>query len=139
MVTSISTFLDTMVRPLWRYSDFRGRSDRLEYWLFAFFIFGLVIAMAVGLGIVRAVTGLSTADGSFLNGLGIFVFGLFFVITLVPSLAVTVRRLHDQGRSGRFLLLLIVPGIGACVLMVLMLLPGEHRANRYGPPPSATA
>ena len=126
-----------MLQPLRRYAEFHGRASRLEYWSFSFFILGSVVATGLLIGTIGNVLGLSVAEGSAINGVGTGVIGLFLLGTRVPSLAVTVRRLHDQGRSGGFLLLMLIPGVGAFILMVLMLLPGESAGNRYGPPPAA--
>jgi uncharacterized membrane protein YhaH (DUF805 family) len=96
-----------------RYSDFRGRSTRSEYWWWQ--LFTVVLALLVG---------------DLESGLG----ALLVLVLLVPSLAVSVRRLHDTDRSGWWLLVGLVPGVGVLVLLVLLVLAGSVNSNRYGPP-----
>jgi uncharacterized membrane protein YhaH (DUF805 family) len=84
----------------------------------------------VGLSIIDGVTGtFSPAVGIGLLG------GLYSLATLVPGIAVTFRRLHDTDRSGWWLLIALVPVIGALVLFILMVLDSHPGANRYGPSP----
>jgi uncharacterized membrane protein YhaH (DUF805 family) len=61
--------------------------------------------------------------------------GLFSLAALVPSLAVTVRRLHDSSKSGWWLLICLVPGIGSIILFVFMLLDSERGKNEWGKNP----
>jgi uncharacterized membrane protein YhaH (DUF805 family) len=66
--------------------------------------------------------------------------GLLYLLAVVlPSLAVSVRRLHDTGRSGWWLLISIIPLIGTIVLIVLFATDGERQPNTYGPDPKAVA
>jgi uncharacterized membrane protein YhaH (DUF805 family) len=84
----------------------------------------------VGLSIIDVVTGaFSPALGLGLLG------GLYSLATLVPGIAVTVRRLHDTDRSGWWLLIALVPVIGALVLFIIMVLDSHPGENRYGPSP----
>ena len=103
-----------------KYSDFHGRSRRSEYWYF-------VLVQFVVSGLLSA---LSTIMGLF--GFMSFLFGLAM---FVPGLAVAVRRLHDTGRSGWFLLLAFLPVIGVIVLIVWLASDGEPGPNEYGPNP----
>ena len=108
------------------YAVFSGRSQRSEYWYFALFylIFYVVLAVLDGL------TG--TLDVQ--SGIGLFT-GIFALGLLLPSLAVSVRRLHDTGRSGWWLLIGIIPLIGTIVLIVFLAQDGEPSANRFGANP----
>jgi uncharacterized membrane protein YhaH (DUF805 family) len=109
-----------------KYAVFSGRARRKEYWMFALFN----ILVAIGLMIVDGVTGtLSAATGYGLLS------GLYALAVLIPNLAVTVRRLHDTGRSGWWLLLILVPLIGAIVLLVFMVFDSKDGANEYGENP----
>ncbi len=74
---------------------------------------------------------LDTALGTGLLGL------LYAVAVFVPGLAVGVRRLHDTGRSAWWLLIALIPLIGAIVLIVFLATDGERRSNAYGPDPKA--
>jgi len=60
---------------------------------------------------------------------------LWALITLIPNIAVTVRRLHDQDKSGWMFLLVFIPFVGGLILLVFMLLDGTRGPNRYGPDP----
>lgn len=116
-----------MLLPLKRYADFKGRSRRREYWMFAL---GIMIAMTV----LILLTGGLADDGSGPSG-GFALVGLFFIAIFVPSLAVQVRRFHDQGRSGWLILLNLIPYIGSLIVLVFMCLPGNPGPNRFGPDP----
>ncbi|MBX3562143.1 MAG: DUF805 domain-containing protein [Sphingomonas sp.] len=101
--------MDWMMMPLRRYADFSGRSRRMEFWMWVLFQFILYTALSV---VMFAVTGAAIWSASQTNdiagaigaGLGfmlfIMLFGLIWLVLLVPSLAVSVRRLHDINRSG---------------------------------------
>jgi uncharacterized membrane protein YhaH (DUF805 family) len=123
------------------YARFRGRARRKEYWGYALFytIFLLLILalLAVGLALSRFPTDTDQAKDLYLSPLlyfGSALLMLFLFGLIVPSLAVMVRRLHDIGRSGWWLWLHIVPGIGSLVLLIMTLLKGEAGPNRFGPP-----
>lgn len=108
------------LKPFRQYADFTGRARRKEYWLFA--LFNIIIAFAL----------------SFLGEL-VELFGYLLVIynlaVIIPSLAVTARRLHDTGRSGWWQLISIIPLLGGIVLLVFLCLDGEDGNNKYGPNP----
>ena len=125
-----------MLLPYRRYADFSGRSRRKEYWMFALFYILVYIAMSVLFGSNEAVrTPTGFGYGSRLIG-GAGVVGMLFALfSFIPSLAVSVRRLHDQDRSGWMLLLGLIPLVGGIVLLVLMCLEGTSGGNRYGPDP----
>jgi len=119
--------MDWMLMPLRRYAQFSGRSQRKEYWMF---VLGYVI-VAVVLNIIEGILGLSgTVGGS--NGPLTALFGLAI---LIPSIAVGIRRLHDTDRSGWWLLIALVPIIGAIVLLVFFVSDGTRGPNRFGPDP----
>lgn len=64
---------------------------------------------------------------------------VLFLGTLLPSLAVAVRRLHDIGRSGWWLLFGLIPIIGSFVLLVFAFTKGNERENEYGPAPTGVS
>ena len=99
-----------------QYANFNGRARRSEYWWFAAFVFISELCLT-------------------------FVPILFVIIvlaTLLPYLAVSVRRLHDINRSGWWLLIGFIPLVGL-VLLVFMLLPSERLTNEYGPNPDTSS
>ena len=123
--------LDWMTMPLKRYTDFSGRSRRKEYW---FFVLGVFI-VAVVLGIVEGILGLSgMVAGAYGPLTAIFLLGI-----IVPSIAVQVRRFHDQDKSGWFVLLALIPFLGGLAVLVFMCLEGTKGANRFGPDPKDSA
>jgi len=140
--------MEYMLLPFRRYFDFQGRSRRMEYWMFTLLnvvvIFGLMF-LVLGMGGMASLGapgagGMAVADALF-GGMGILVF-IWVLIVFIPSIAVTVRRLHDRDMSGWWYLGFIVAGmipfiglIASIALLVLMFLPGTPGANRFGPDP----
>lgn len=128
-----------MILPLKRYAQFEGRANRREYWMFQLFL--LLAATVVGaLSLtVALVAGLVLeADSSWMAGITIgalALVGLLWLATIVPLIAVTVRRLHDCNQSGWLYLLALVP-MGGLVILVFALLPGAPQDNLYGPVPT---
>ena len=108
-----------------KYATFSGRATRTEYWLFTL----AQIIVFVALGALAAVG----ASGDFpVLGLPLVV---YWIGTIIPSLAVTVRRFHDGGYSGWMILLALIPAIGGIILLIFMVLPSERGGNRHGPDP----
>ena len=118
------------VEALRKYAVFRGRSRRKEYWYFA--LFSLIISLVLSL--IDSVTG--TFDSS--TGLGLLS-GIFTLAILIPSIAVSVRRLHDIDRTGWWFLVSFIPIIGTIVLLIFATLDGTPGGNRFGPDPKTVA
>lgn len=112
-----------------KYADFNGRASRSEYWWFVLlqFLIYLVLMFVTG-GVMNYETGE-------MNIIGIIIFLLALAIFLVPSIAVSVRRLHDIDKSGWFYLINLVPYVGGLIFLVLMVLPPKE-PNRFGDAPS---
>ena len=113
-----------------KYAVFSGRARRKEYWFFALFqciIIGI-------LALVSAVADSSAIKLIFGSLYAIYVFG-----TLIPSIAVTVRRLHDIGRSGWWYFIVLVPLVGPIVLVVFTVMDSKPEENQYGVSPKALA
>jgi uncharacterized membrane protein YhaH (DUF805 family) len=102
------------------YANFSGRARRSEYWYYV--LFNLLICIAL-FGVVFTV-------GVF----GIVLYALYAIVTLIPSLAVAVRRLHDIGKSGVYILFAFVPLLNIW-LLVLLATEGTRGANQYGEDP----
>lgn len=114
-----------------KYAVFNGRARREEYWMFILFN----IATSIVLRIIDEATGNFSAE----IGMGLLG-GIYILAVLIPSIAVSVRRLHDAGRSGWWLLIGLVPLIGTIVLLVFMAQDSKSRQNLYGAnPKEATA
>ena len=130
--------MEWMLMPLRRYADFSGRSRRKEYWMF--FLFNLLVATAIWVAIGIAMLLMYNMDASESAMMALFtplvgLYMLYVLAVIVPGLAVTVRRFHDQDHSGWMILLGLIPGIGGIILLVFMCLEGTNGPNRYGPDP----
>ncbi len=109
-----------------KYAVFSGRSRRKEYWYFV--LFNLIISIL--LAIVDSVL------GTFIPQIGMGIIGgLYALAVFIPSIAVSIRRLHDRDRSGWWLLIGLIPLIGLIVLLVFMLQNSTPGQNRYGANP----
>ena len=111
-----------------KYGVFGGRARRKEYWYFI--LFNIII------GIVLAVIDIATGSFSAEDGIGLLS-GIYFLAVLIPSVAVTVRRLHDTDHSGWWFLISLIPIIGAIVLFVFTVQDSNAGENKYGPSPKA--
>ena len=109
------------IKVLNQYGDFEGRARRTEYWMFALFqlLIGIVLTILSGAAPL----------------LGAILFLIFALGTLIPSLAVTVRRLHDSGSSGLLILLNLIPYLGAIVIAILCCKDSMPGSNEYGDNP----
>jgi len=125
--------MDWYLKVLRQYADFSGRARRMEYWMFALIntVIGAAI-MGVGFGLMAA---LGSTEHAAFGGLMVIPFFLYWLAILVPSIAVTVRRLHDTGRSGWWYLIAFVPFFGGLILLVFTLLGSEPGPNAWGPNP----
>jgi len=110
-----------------RYADFSGRARRAEFWWFGVVNFGVLF----GILVVWAIAG-SSSDA--FAALGVIVYLVYVLGTIVPSLAVAVRRLHDTGKSGWMLLIGLIPFVGI-LLLVFYFTDGDREVNQYGPSP----
>ena len=107
------------IEALKKYAVFSGRARRKEFWMFVLFT---VIIYALLLGIGFAIKAPYIAI-------------VFYVAILLPSLAVHVRRLHDTGRSGWWVLFGLVPLVGGITLLVFQCSDSQPGVNKYGPNP----
>ena len=115
--------MDVYLGVLRKYVEFSGRAKRREYWIF--FLINLVISII--LSFIDRMLGFSSMD----TGIGLLS-GVYALAVFLPSLAVTVRRLHDTGRTGWWVLIGLIPFIGWIVLLIFMVLDSTGD-NEYGP------
>ena len=115
--------MDWYLSVLKKYAVFSGRAQRAEYWYFILFN---VLAM-IALIIVDSITGSFSED----LGMGLLS-GLYYLDVLVPSVAVSVRRLHDTGRSGWWLLIGLIPVLGGLILLFFTVQDSKPGSNEYG-------
>ncbi|QDV52250.1 DUF805 domain-containing protein [Gimesia fumaroli] len=114
-----------------KYAVLDGRARRMEYWMFTLLdtLFAILVCI------------LGTAVGSMMSGpgeisfLGFWLLLIYMFLVLMPKLSVTVRRLHDTGRSALWLFAGLIPAIGALITIILMVLDGDAGENEYGPDP----
>lgn len=116
------SFTDAIKSVITQYVGFSGRARRSEYWYF--FLFNIIISTVL------------TALGS-MTGAGIFstLSGLVSLALLLPGLAVAIRRLHDTGKSGWFILFVLIPIVGEILLIVWYCKDSQPGENQYGPNP----
>jgi uncharacterized membrane protein YhaH (DUF805 family) len=134
--------MSLMFEPLRKYATFSGRARRLEYWLFQLLmiaLFGMLLIWLAG----TLPPGLEDATQEQMSAAiadtpaartPLLLLALAAIAVFLPSLAVSVRRLHDGDRSGWWLLLNLIP-IGGLVLFIFYLLDGTRGPNRHGPDP----
>lgn len=106
------------------YCDFKGRARRKEYWMFTLWIIIVAIIAAI----------IDVALG-FPEG-GPFVL-ILSLVSILPSLGLTVRRLHDINYSGWWYFINFIPLIGGLILLFLTIKKGDKGPNQYGPDPKA--
>jgi len=104
-----------------KYAVFDGRAQRAEYWMF--FLFNFIISIV-----------LTVIEGAI--GLPLVLTSLYFLAILLPGIAVAIRRLHDTGRSGWWILIALIPLVGI-VLLIFMVLDSQSGDNEYGPNPKS--
>lgn len=102
-----------------KYAVFNGRARRKEYWMYTLFnCIALVVLVCIGVAVDNVIPQL-----------------LYVIAIALPSLGVTVRRLHDTGKSGWLALIGIVPMVGGIVLLAFTCIDGDRGPNAYGPDP----
>lgn len=117
--------MEWFLKVIREYANFEGRARRKEYWMFRLFsiLLGLAVLMLDSL-IMREYNFYVPVTTC------IFILGL-----IIPTIAVTVRRLHDTGNSGWMYLVSLIPFIGGIWLLVLTILDSTYGENQYGPNP----
>jgi len=113
------------------YATFKGRSRRSEYWFIQLFLILTNLAVAA----IDLVLMNGDVDRFIANGGGGIVGLIWILVTIVPALAVLVRRLHDTGKSGWWALIGFIPLVGAIVLLVFTVLDSDAGENKFGESP----
>ena len=128
-------FQDAVKTCFQKYATFSGRAARSEYWFFV--LFNLLLSMVLGIADAAAFSHVDPLTGKMVQTqvLG----NIAALITLLPSLAVAVRRLHDLGKSGWFVLINLIPIIGWIIFIVWAATKGTTGENRFGGDPLAAA
>jgi uncharacterized membrane protein YhaH (DUF805 family) len=124
-----------------KYATFSGRASRSEYWwwMLVSVAVSIVLNIIIGAGTAGTMTAssLSSAPAPGPGAIfGTILIAIWALATLVPSLALVVRRLHDGNFSGLLLLIVLVPFLGALALLVLTILPSNPAGQRFDQPAS---
>jgi uncharacterized membrane protein YhaH (DUF805 family) len=118
------------IASLKKYAVFQGRARRIEYWMFVLFSF-IILVVAL---ILDNVFGIAIEGSSYGP-----IYIVFTLALLLPSLALSARRLHDIGKSGWFILVNLIPIVGAIWYLVLVCSKGNQGTNGFGDDPKATS
>jgi len=105
-----------------KYAEFNGRARRTEYWMFCLFNFIIGFVLSFIESII---------------GTGSVLLTIYFLAVLIPSIAVSIRRLHDTDRSGWWLLITLIPFIGGLILIIFTVQDSQAGDNQFGPNPKA--
>lgn len=125
---NVRTFGEAIGSCFRKYAVFSGRACRAEFWWWVLFCW-----LVLFLGVAGLVKGLEENDEiKMIMG---FIGMISMLIFLLPTLAVTVRRLHDTGRSGGFYFISLIPVIGVLILLSVLLGAPDPQTNRYGTNP----
>ncbi|MDP5076762.1 MAG: DUF805 domain-containing protein [Nonlabens sp.] len=123
------TMMEAVKAVFNKYADFSGRARRSEYWYWQLFHFIVVIILYVPM-----IIGIATENEVFSIPFSILIL-LYVLATMIPSLAVIVRRLHDTGRSGWNYFISLIPFVGTIILLVWLCEDSKHGTNQWGPNP----
>ena len=118
------------LKCLKQYIDFWGRARRKEYWMFT--LWNVVIIMFLA---ALAAIGGEIGSDSLLSYIPMVLYLLYGLFILIPSFTVSVRRLHDIGKSGWWILISLIPVIGSIILLVWYCKEGQRCENEWGPDP----
>lgn len=117
------------------YANFKGRARRSEYWFVQLFLVLTNLAVAaIDLALMNG-----DVERFLANGGGGIVGLIWILVTIVPAVAVLIRRLHDTSRSGWWALIGLLPLAGAIVLLVFTLQDTDAGDNKYGASPKTGA
>lgn len=116
--------MDWYIGALKKYAVFEGRARRKEYWMFV--LFNVLIGFA--LRVAEAVSGAFSSSNQYVLA------SLYSLAVLLPTAALGVRRLHDTGRSGWWMLIIFIPLVNL-ILLAFYIQEGQRGPNQYGPDP----
>lgn len=119
-----------------KYATFTGRASRSEYWWWALATFLVYLLLVIGTIVGAFATGeFDEYSDTFYLGpalsVGLVLMALWYLGTLVPQIAVAVRRLHDANFSGWMILLRLLPTLGDTIVFILTVLPPKPEGARF--------
>ena len=112
------------LKVLKQYFDFSGRARRKEFWMFVLFNFIFTMVAAF----------IDVALSTEINELGLF-YCIYLLFTFIPGFALSVRRMHDLGKSGAMILVNLIPIIGPFWFLILTCMEGQAKPNKWGENP----
>ena len=118
--------MEYFIRAYKNFANFEGRDTRKQYWMFYLFYIIFYILCVIIDGVLYA-NGLVGEDG--------FLSIIYSLISFIPSISITTRRLHDIGKSGWWQLIMLIPLLGILIVFYWMAKEGMHEDNQYGPNP----
>lgn len=122
----------TYINTWKKFTEFTTRSSRADYWLF----YGLNYVLILGLLVASTLAYSEGADSNTISVV-LTIIALFInVASILPALALTIRRLHDAGVSGWYAVLGFLPIVGFITVIVFGILPSKPEENEYGPAPT---
>lgn len=122
-------YLDLYLNTFKNYITFKGRANRTEFWNFYLINFSVVFLLGLFSSIVNPVP--TQLDAQYILDPFIITANIFMLITLVPSISVAVRRLHDINKSGFNFLFALIPYLGTIILLFFFLNKGTEGKNRF--------
>ncbi len=124
------TMLEAYKICIKKYVKFDGRARRKEYWYFTIFNSLIMVVLTIPSLLFSA-----SSDGQTVGILFSVLIGLYNLFIFLPGLAVTIRRLHDVGRSGAAIFISLIPAVGEIILFIWLIEEGNYGTNQYGPNP----
>ena len=132
MIEKEENFWHFALLPWSRYSEFKGRSRRKEYWSFQLLNVLILMALVAGLFLLEEFRAIESIFNLITGVLLVYVF-----ILVIPSLALTVRRLHDINMSGWWILIYLLPYLGSLILLIFCCMDSHSEVNKWGENPKA--
>ncbi|MBR4267879.1 MAG: DUF805 domain-containing protein [Bacteroidales bacterium] len=120
-------FLDVIKN---HYIDFEGRARRKQYWMYT--LYNIIINF--GIILIAVILFLATKADAIISIASIII-RIIGLALLLPSLGLTVRRLHDIGKSPWWILIIFIPLVGSIIFLVFLCTDSERGTNEYGPNP----
>ena len=119
------------------YANFSGRARRREYWMFSLFFFIVCMALLFLTVLLFLAMGdtVNYTSNEWVNEVLVGLWILFFAAHILPGFALTIRRLHDIGKSGWWYLVAFIPYIGGLIIFIFSVMPGQVGENTWGPDP----